>query len=811
MTRLLQWLLGVDRIKLSGGGRIVFDFLSAWPAWAVFLAVIITVAYVWSIYRRENPATPPFARGFLCFLRCALILLALGMIFEPALKLQRDERIRSAVAILVDRTASMAITDAEAFEAEYRGDDNTIPTTSELLSRAGITPRDPGEPTRWEIAEAVLGGGRPDPNANALMRLAAEQRVYLYVFDENPQLVKRIDDPGMVNEALLELARIGPEGKRTHVPQAIEAVLEQLAGQTLTGIVLLSDGQNTVAADTKKLEQTIGDVQVVTIGLGSTSRPKDAEILRVVAERRAFINEELPVRVELKQTGFEGRRVRLELKVKGRPEMTVTEAVTLGAEDRKQTVELRIKPEEAGKYEMEVTLEPQPGESDEQNNVSLTLEVDVLDRKLRVLIIEDLPRWEYQYMKNALYRDPTVLVSVLLHSADVMFSPEGDLPIRSFPESREKLLEYDVVVIGDVDRRMFNADQMTWIDEFVRIKGGGLILLAGQRGYNPNSYLDTPLETLLPVEISEEQMVGEIPSEFLPRTTIAGSISPILRFEKDMQENRRVWEGLPGFYWYYRSRAVKPGAQVLLEHPDDLLDSAAGQKFPIMLIQRVGSGQVFFSAVDSTWRWRWYTGRRYFNNFWLQLIRHLALPQEQAVIETRSLRYTLGETAKIQFRIADSNSVGPELQRVTAMVSSQAADGQPEQHQVRLGRANPLLAVFDGEFTPQHTGKFALKAEVPSGKEPIAAEGDFLVAPSREEFSKPFRDAAALEKLSKLTDRGQMLGPHELSRLADILIAQTRTVDNDLVDEIWDSPAALILFILLITAEWILRKRHRML
>ena len=174
MTQLLQWLLGVDRIKLTGDGQIIFAFLSAWPAWAIFLATVVTVAYVWSIYRRENPATPPFARGFLCFLRCSLILLALGMIFEPALKLQRDEHIRSAVAVLVDRTASMTITDAQAFEAEYKADTGA-PGVEELLSRSRIVPQKAGEPTRWEIARAALGVDLADEQANRLRSRAYRQ------------------------------------------------------------------------------------------------------------------------------------------------------------------------------------------------------------------------------------------------------------------------------------------------------------------------------------------------------------------------------------------------------------------------------------------------------------------------------------------------------------------------------------------------------------------------------------------------------------------------------------------------------------
>ena len=40
MTSVLEFLLGVNRIHLSEGGRIVLTLLSAWPAWATFLALV---------------------------------------------------------------------------------------------------------------------------------------------------------------------------------------------------------------------------------------------------------------------------------------------------------------------------------------------------------------------------------------------------------------------------------------------------------------------------------------------------------------------------------------------------------------------------------------------------------------------------------------------------------------------------------------------------------------------------------------------------------------------------------------------------
>jgi len=811
MTQLLQWFLGIDRIRLGEGGRVVFDFLSAWPAWAVFLAVVVTAVYVWSIYRRENPATPPVARGVLMFLRVSLILLALGMIFEPALRLERDEQIRSTVAVLVDRSASMGITDWQTFEDEAKRDADA-PTVAEMLRRGSVTPAREGEPTRFELARAALtlDSGDRETTRNALKRLASEQRVYLYVFDESPQLVRRIDGEDEVDAALADLAAIEPGGKRTMIPQSLDKVLEQLAGQTLTGVVLLTDGRDTVATDTRKLEEMLDDVPLVTIGLGSVTAASDVEVLRATAERRAFINEDLPVRVDLRNTGYQGRAGELELTVTGHPEMAVTESVTFGAESSPQTVEMHLKPQQAGTFTLQVSLKAVNGESDLENNVSLPLEIDVLDRQLKVLIIEDLPRWEYHYLKNALYRDPTVLTSILLKSADVHFAPEGDLPITAFPESREKLFEYDVIILGDVDSRTFSAEQLGWIDEFVRVKGGGLVMIAGNRGYNPNSYIGSPIETLLPVDPGEEQLIGHVGNEFRPQRTLEGTISPILRFEKDMNENRKTWDDLPGFYWYYRARGAKPGAQVLLVHPDEI-GSQGGEKLPLMLLQRVGAGQVFYSCSDETWRWRWYTGRRYFNNFWLQLVRYLALPQQRAVIEAESPRYTLGEKVKIQLRVTDPAAVGPQVQRVAAAVRWQGADGKAAEQQVMLGRTNPGLALFEGEFTPEVTGKFTMAAEAPGSKDTVKAEGEFLVAPSREEFQQPTRDAAMLAKLSGLNGRGHVLPPHQTGRLPDLIQAQTRTIENDLVDEIWDSPGVLIVFVLLITMEWVLRKRHRML
>lgn len=802
----MEFLLGVNRIHLSEGGRIVLTLLSAWPAWATFLALVAGAAFVVMIYLRESAETPPAMRGFLMFLRFGLIALAIVMLQEPALKLERNEVIRSAVAVLVDDTASMTIRDAAKSDAARKAEEAA-------LKRSGVEPAKADEPSRWELARASLGVDK----AAGLKRLAGEQKINLYTFDDGPHLVQRIDSPDQVDAALAALAARPVSATRTAPTRSMEAVLEELAGQTVTGLVLLTDGRATVAADTKKLEELARsrDIPFYTLGLGSTEPPKDIEIRRATAESRAFVNEELPAAVELANTGYAGRTVKLTVTVRkmgvagweDHPELAVSKDVTLKAAGLKQNEELRFKPLEAGKYELTARVPPQEGQFDVANNVSLPMEVEVMDRKVKVLYVEDQPRWEYRYLMTVLSRDPTILVSVILESADVLFAPEGNLPIKQFPATRAELMVYDVLIIGDVDRRAFSAEQLGWIDEFVRVKGGGLVFIAGDRQFDPNGYADTKLAALLPVEPGDEQLTGSIPASFSPELTLEGTVSPILRFEKDMTENREVWANLPGFFWYYRAKSAKPGAQVLLVHPTDR-NTSNSEKVPLMVLQRVGAGQVFFSAADETWRWRYYTGRKYLNAFWIQLVRHMALPQEQATIETGSSRYTLGERAKIQLRAADPASIGADVTRVKAKVKLEGENGREDT--ITLERTNPRLAVFEGEYVPEGAGKYTVTSELATKKEPVTAKASFVVAPSREEFLVPTRDEDYLVKIAALGG-GKMIGLLDVGNLAAQMKNKSRTVPNDLTDEIWDSPLAMGLFIMMIVAEWVLRKKYRML
>ncbi len=71
------------------------------------------------------------------------------------------------------------------------------------------------------------------------------------------------------------------------------------------------------------------------------------------------------------------------------------------------------KPKASGEFTLTLTV---PKHSDETltDNNSMTAPISIREEKLRVLVVESYPRWEYRYLRNALSRDPGIELSCLL-------------------------------------------------------------------------------------------------------------------------------------------------------------------------------------------------------------------------------------------------------------------------------------------------------------------------------------------------------------------------------------------------------------
>ena len=151
-----------------------------------------------------------------------------------------------------------------------------------------------------------------------------------------------------------------------------------------------------------------------------------------------------------------------------------------------QRVELVHRPKGKGERTFILEIDKQPRELQAENN-RIERVVTVRKEKIKVLLVESEPRYEFRYLKNYLEREETIDLGVVLLSSDPEYSEQDRSALPTFPAAKDELFAYDVVIVGDADPGFLSHSQMQNLTEFVTEKGGGILFIAGE-SFNPLAY-----------------------------------------------------------------------------------------------------------------------------------------------------------------------------------------------------------------------------------------------------------------------------------------------------------------------------------
>ena len=142
--------------------------------------------------------------------------------------------------------------------------------------------------------------------------------------------------------------------------------------------------------------------------------------------------------------------------------------------------------------------------------------------------------------------------------------------IKQFPGGLDELSQFDVVFLGDVGvgDGQLTDEQCGWLKGLVEHQASGIVFMPGWQG-RQLSLLETELDELYPVVLDEAQRSGwgsSTPCHF--DLTELGRRSLLTKLADTEEENREVWEGLPGFQWYAPVVRARAGCEVLAVHKD---------------------------------------------------------------------------------------------------------------------------------------------------------------------------------------------------------------------------------------------------
>lgn len=819
---MIDSLLGLDRLSVFSDGAYL-SFKYALPAWAWALVMLLLLVFsVWSYSRMLGPA---WARTMLAGVRTLSLVLVAFLLAGP--QWQQDEEVVEPdhVVVLVDRSASMSV-------------------------------RDSADATR-------LGMSRDEAMRDALDKLEA-------LGDENPfseQTDRRIVWLGFDQQAYsidpADMPNLDEAGVNTQLRTAIDQALYRLSGRPLSGIVVMSDGRSPQALDPSYLEMLDQRrAAVFPVPLGSRELPLDLVIDRVEAPSRAFVDDRAPVRVKVDVRGAEAgdlsRLVRLRLLEGDR--VLQERVVPLSELEKEQT--LAAVTDEPGRrqWRVEVALVSGiggggdagavdggvtvvfPDETTElvTANNEESFDIELIDQPLKVLYVEGYPRWEYRYLVSLLKRETSIQSSVLLLSAERGFAQEGNLPITRFPRDMEELSPYDVIIIGDVPPRYFGEERPSLIREHVAQNGAGLLWIGGSRN-NPNAYDATVLSELLvmsepavviPARVSRSGFQVEPTAaadrlgvmSLVETQGVSGAVSISETRAEEPELASQNWpDDLPALLWMQQTTGLKPTAQVLARATDPVLETTV----PFAVLMQYGGGQSLYVASDDTWRWRYARGELYHERFWIQLIRlmgrnRLDVAGRRAALIVEPQRVGVDEAAMVRLRLFDSTLIHEEQRRVTVSIMRQDETGSRAAGELTLLRQRQSgsadgstgseswsgLAEFTAIWRPSRAGRYELVV-TDVLLDTLDLREQVEVISADDELRQPQADHARLAELAAGSG-GRVVTLDELASLDQWLPNRRRVSINSLIEPLWYAPIWFVLFVVLVTGEWIGRKLIRL-
>lgn len=785
--------------------------------WGLAAAALVVVGLT---YRLETRAVGRFRRIAVPLLIRAGVLLLAFFVLLPQARLAFDREGWPDVAILLDTSASMATKDD-------LNDPDVRRKADELKKVEGLAEAD-----RLRLAKALIL--RKD--ADWLTRLLSERqfKVHVYSLADQARLVASLDEEGDVAEAKKAVEKLPADGESSRLGDGILAVLKAFRGGSLVGVVAFTDGQVTAGDDLPKAgrEAARANVPLYLVGLGDAVELPDLALSDLRADETVMKNDTLVVDVRLTAKGpppSGALPVVLFERVNGKKVERARAVVRPDPSGKPVPVTLRHAPAEAGEKTYIVEVPGQPGETELTNNTIERVVVVTESRRLKVLLVDGLVRYEFRFTKVLLERETEAVrgnksidLNALLVDAHPDYATQDKSALRTFP-TRSELFEYDVVILGDVDPKQFPRPAQTFKDlsEFVTLRGGGLVVVAGEHA-TPHKLFDTPLADVLPIVRNGTQRPTPedtpISDGYRPKLTATGQQHPLFRFVADETENAKVWANLKPLLWHATGYKRKLSAEVLAVHPDKLAEG--GEHFPLVLQQFAGLGRCVFLGFDETWRWRFRLDEEKFNQFWVQAVRVLARNRlARAELRTdRQTAYRRDDPIKLTLRFPDDAPPPDEKSgvRLTAERSpprnpdGTAGAGPTETQTVKLAKVDGTRATYTATLTrtPEGEYRFWLSEPAVPGTKP-RAEARVLPPPGE-------RDRLEMNRAELTKASAESRGKFYTLADADTLIDDLPDAERVPLDQpcppvpVWNHEGMFGLLAVLLVTEWILRRRERL-
>jgi hypothetical protein len=557
------------------------------------------------------------------------------------------------------------------------------------------------------------------------------------------------------------------KGKATDFGDLFSHIATTYANYNLGAIVIASDGiynrgaSPAFAADSKEIK-----APVFTIAMGDTVAPRDVSIMGVKHNQISFEGDVVPVEIQLKGNHVKNENTKITVK-EGDNEV-FSKSVSFTSDEQFLSIALQLKPEKAGIHHYRIVASPIAKELTYSNNTK-DFVIEVLKNKQKILIVYNAPNPDIGAVKRSLETNAN-------YSIDE----------KSVFDALPKVTDYNLVILSQLPSKLNAATLLaqSLIKENIPV----LILCGTQTDLQKINGMYPGLVTTSRINGYDETQM-KINKSF-----------PLFEIDDDEKSFLEQCQPLATPYASFNAN----NATVLAYQKINAIETDK----PLLLFLSHNETKTAVLLGEGIWKWRLAAYKtsgnfRLFDSFIGKIASYLALNFKKTKFLTTSPRiFQENEPVTIDAELYNDSYELINAPEIAINITNSKGHSFPFVFSKTSKAYNLNAGIFP-------KGDYSFVASVKQDGKTLTSTGAFTVLPVTIESENIVAKHNELFALSE-SRGGKMYLPSQTDMLADELLK-----NNDIkpishfdkaMKELVDFPVFFFLLLLLMSAEWFLRK-----
>lgn len=586
------------------------------------------------------------------------------------------------------------------------------------------------------------------------------------------------------------------KGQLTDISLGLKEVMGKVDDKNIQAVLLISDGAFNTGTNPIYTADVLGK-PVFVIGIGDSIEPKDLSIQSILTNDIVYVDNPVPVNVNIKSSGYETGEIKVELF--DNETVIGTQMFNINPDRQEFTAIFEYKPKVDGVRKLTAKVNSLPNEITLKNN-SKSEYIEVLKNKRKISIFASSPSPDVSFVRNALLDENGTEVKSFVQKNNIEFY-EANPTEKDFKETEI------YVLIGFPGNNTSPSIMQSIRNELD--KGKSLFFIAS-KDINYNNL--RIIEDELPFVTTSTK-----PMEFLviPDVNLNAVSNPLLRITGNT-EDLKYWTQLPPIFRTETFVKVKPESEVI----STMKINNVPLKEPLILSRSVGNKKSVAVLGYGIFRWKLLgyasdnaRGKKdtpdLFTYFIQNTAKWLSVDIENKFVDIRTTKKFYSSSEKVYFiaQIYDKSFNPVENASVSLMIKGAGESKELILNSMGNGR-------YTGEIEGLAEGGYFFSGDaIVNGSKLGTDNGRFSVGELGLEYQNMTMNVPLLRSIAERTGGKFYLPKNANKFLEDLKKAKSfRPISITEKSELtlWNLPWVITIAIICLSVEWFIRKRAGM-